>query len=182
MAAERSPRTVQRNPAVSEVRLKPCYWSKYLFNWSMLSFIFLRFLKSKWSLEHNPVIKRLNCYCQVPSPVLPCSLLISPSGRGPGPPSSNQAPLLDGVQAAGRQILSQSVQLQVQHQGILAGEKGPGAGVGNNEGPPRHRRGWTGAWSGIKSARCLRTKDGLCVGGAVIWENVIETCIISYKK
>ena len=65
------------------------------------------------------------------------------------------------MQAAGRQILSQSVQLQVQHQGILAGEKGPGAGVGNNEGPPRHSLGWTGVWSGKKSAQCLRGRMGL---------------------
>jgi len=32
-----------------------------------------------------------------------------------------------------------------------------------------------------KRHRCVEQSFGLC-GGAVIWENGIETCIISYKK
>ena len=34
-----------------------------------------------------------------------------------------------------------------------------------------------------KSLRCIEQSFGLCSGwGGVIWENDIETCIISYKK
>ena len=32
-----------------------------------------------------------------------------------------------------------------------------------------------------KRQRCIEQSFGLCVGG-MIWENGIETCIISYKK
>ena len=39
-----------------------------------------------------------------------------------------------GVWAAGRQILPRSVQLQVQQQGILAGDRGPGGSAGINDG------------------------------------------------
>ena len=33
-----------------------------------------------------------------------------------------------------------------------------------------------------KSHRCIEQSFGLCGGGGMIWENGIETCIISYKK
>ena len=33
-----------------------------------------------------------------------------------------------------------------------------------------------------KRHRCIEQSFGLCVWGGTIWENGIETCIISYKK
>ena len=33
-----------------------------------------------------------------------------------------------------------------------------------------------------KRHRCIEQSFGFCVWGGVIWENVIKTCIISYKK
>ena len=33
-----------------------------------------------------------------------------------------------------------------------------------------------------KRHRCIEQSFGLCVGGRMIWENDIKTCIISYKK
>ena len=33
-----------------------------------------------------------------------------------------------------------------------------------------------------KRHRCTEQSFGLCVCGGMIWENGIETCIISYKK
>ena len=33
-----------------------------------------------------------------------------------------------------------------------------------------------------KRHRCIEQSFGLCWGGGSIWENGIETCIISYKK
>ena len=33
-----------------------------------------------------------------------------------------------------------------------------------------------------KRHRCIEQSFGLCGGGGMIWENGIETCIISYKK
>lgn len=57
---------------------------------------------------------------------------VATSGREQGPPDPVGGPyvvqLVGDVQAAGTRVLSWSVQLQVQHQGVLAGGKGPGVG------------------------------------------------------